>query len=76
MNGDIFDIKRCLKTANKSVTRLLKAGSSKYPNHTTELVSHLNIDNSKIFDTQTSTGYDGKAFEKDVCHKSSMHSSS
>ena len=28
---------------------------SKYPNHKSELVSHLNIDNSEKFDTQTWT---------------------
>ena len=34
---------------------IYKAKWSKYPNHKSELVSHLDIDNFEIFDTQTWT---------------------
>ena len=35
-----------------TVTELKEAKWSKYPNHKSELVSHLNIDNPKIFDNR------------------------
>ena len=35
--------------------KLYEAKWSKYPNYKSELVSHLNFDDSEIFDTQTWT---------------------
>ena len=51
------------------VKKCLKAKLSKYPSHKSELVSHLNIDNSEIFDTQPWTA------PKDRCGQVSAGSS-
>ena len=39
------------------VSGTIKARRSKYPNHKSELVSYLNIDNSEILDMKLDTSY-------------------
>ena len=43
------------KTVSSYSRESIKAKWSKYPNHKSELVSHLNIVTSEIFDAQTRT---------------------